>query len=163
MPALPLDSPPPGNPIGSDLALGFRFGVFFMHPGGLINPLDTRFQKVSGLGVEVGTQRIAEGGQNHHVHKLPDRVEQGNLILERGLTTGSPLDRQVDQALSRLQFDPGDVLITLFDAAALPLSAWLFLHAYPVRWTTADLDAAQTAVVIDTLELAYTRMRVMRV
>ena len=32
-----------------DLLLGFRFGVFFFSGGVVPNPIDVRFQKVSGL------------------------------------------------------------------------------------------------------------------
>ena len=47
----------------ADLVLGFRFGVFFFAGGVLPNPLDIRFQKVSGLTAEVSTTDIGEGGQ----------------------------------------------------------------------------------------------------
>ena len=37
------------------------------------------------------------------------------------------------------------------------------MKAYPVKWATSDLDANQPGLVIDTLELAYTRMQILRV
>jgi phage tail-like protein len=55
------------------------------------------------------------------------------------------------------------VLITLLSESKLPLAAWLFLKAYPVKWSTSDLTATDAALVIDTLELAYTRMQILRV
>jgi len=51
----------------------------------------------------------------------------------------------------------------LFSETAVPLSAWLFIKAYPVRWATADLDANSDKVLIDTLELAYARMQPLRI
>jgi hypothetical protein len=36
------------------------------------------------------------------------------------------------------------------------------MKAYPVKWSTSDLTA-EPALVIDTLELAYTRMQILRV
>ena len=39
------------------------------------------------------------------------------------------------------------------------MGAWLFMDAYPVSWSSSDLDAAKAEVLIDTLELAYTRMQ----
>jgi phage tail-like protein len=37
------------------------------------------------------------------------------------------------------------------------------MKAYPVKWRVSDLDAASNTVVIETLELAYQRMQVIRV
>ena len=55
-----------------------------------------------------------------------------------------------------------NVLVTLFDDRGTPTAGWMFLKAYPVRWATSDLDAKQSGIVIDTMELAYTRMQILR-
>ena len=36
------------------------------------------------------------------------------------------------------------------------------MKAYPVKWATSDLNA-EPALVIDTMELAYTRMQILRI
>ena len=46
---------------------------------------------------------------------------------------------------------------------SLPMAAWLFMKAWPVKWSTSDLDASTPGLVIDTMELAYGRMQVLRV
>ncbi|MFQ5587907.1 MAG: phage tail protein [Nitrospiria bacterium] len=146
-----------------DLALGFRFGVFFFAGGVLPNPLDIRFQKVSGLSAEVKTTPVTEGGQNFYAHQLPKGVSHGNLSLTRGLVVGSPLNVEFNAALSLFKFAPSNVLVTLFNAEKVPISAWLFMKAYPVKWATSDLNAEEKSVVIDTMELAYARMQILRV
>lgn len=163
-----LPSTPPNLTLGAvvpglDVVLGFRFGVLFLAGGVLPNPIDLRFQKVSGLSAEISTTTVTEGGQNLYTHRLPDRVGYGNLVLERGFMVGSPLHLEFNAALSLFQFKPGNVLVTLLSELKVPVAAWLFLKAYPVKWSTASLDATADAVVIDTLELAYTRMQIMRV
>lgn len=145
-----------------DLVLGFRFGVFFFAGGAIPNPLDIRFQKVSGLSLTVETNSVVEGGQNFHTHVSPKRLSHGNLVLERGLLLGSPLAAEFNLAMTAFQFFPANVLVTLFGDEKLPVAAWLFLKAFAVKWSTSDLDASQRAVVIDTVELAYTRMQKMR-
>jgi phage tail-like protein len=50
------------------------------------------------------------------------------------------------------------VLVTLFSEDATPISAWMFKEAFPVRWATADLNAQDDRILIDTLELSFTRM-----
>lgn len=149
--------------ISHDPPLGFRFAVVFFAGGVVPNPIDIRFQRVSGLSATIETTTVAEGGQNLYSHRLPKRVGYGNLVLERGLVVGSPLNLEFNAAMSLFKFAPSNVMVTLLDAGAAPMAAWLFLKAYPVRWATADLDASAERLVIDTLELAYTRMQALRI
>jgi phage tail-like protein len=143
--------------------LGFRFAVFFFVGGVLPNPLDIRFQRVSGLSATIETTTLNEGGQNLYTHRLPRKVGYGNLVLERGFVVGSPLNIEFNAAMSMFEFAPSNVMVTLFSETAIPLAAWLFLKAYPVKWATADLDASSDRILIDTLELAYTRMQALRI
>ena len=142
--------------------VGMRFGVLFFAGGVDPNALDTRFQKVSGLSAEVETEPLSEGGQNLYTQRLPKAVRYNNLVLERGMVVGSPLHLEFNAAMSQFRFAPSNVLVTLLAEDRAPLAAWMFLKAYPVKWSTSDL-AAEPALVIDTLELAYTRMQIMRV
>ena len=150
---LPFGSPP----------LGFRFGVFFFAGGVIPNPLDILFQRVSGLASTVSTTTVEEGGQNLYTQRLPEKIQYENLVLERGVVVGSPLVIEFNAAMSLFTFSPSNVLVTLLSAAGIPLAAWLFLKAYPVRWSVSDLDATANAVVIETMELAYQRMQVIRI
>lgn len=147
----------------SDLLLGFRFGVYFFAGGVVPNPLDIRFQKVRGLSATVKTTPLQEGGQNLYTQQLPNIIEYGNLILERGMVVGSPLNVEFNAAMTLFKFAPSNVMVTLFDEAKTPISAWFFTNAYPVKWSTSDLDATQKNLLIDTLELAYARMQIMRI
>lgn len=142
--------------------LGLRFGVLFMAGGLVANALDLRFRKVSGLAMTVDTETVVEGGQNGYTQQLPRSVGHGNLVLERGMVIGSPLNAEFNASLSTFKFVTSNVLVSLLGEGGQPLAAWLFLKAWPVKWATSDLDAEQPSLLIDTLELAYTRMQVMR-
>jgi phage tail-like protein len=144
-------------------ALGFRFAVVFFAGGVVPNPIDVRFQRVSGIGATIDTTTIVEGGQNLYSHRVPTRVSYGNLVLERGLVVASPLNLEFNAAMSLFKFAPSNVIVTLLSEHRAPLAAWLFLKAYPVRWATADLDASTESLVIDTMELTYTRMQALRI
>lgn len=143
--------------------LGMRFSVLFMAGGVLPNPIDLRFAKVSGLAMTVQTETVTEGGQNLYTQQLPQRVGHGNLVLERGMVVGSPLNLEFNAAFSSFKFATSNVLVSLLSEDRLPLAAWLFMKAWPVKWSTSDLDAGQPNLVIDTMELAYGRMQVLRV
>jgi conserved hypothetical phage tail region protein len=147
----------------SDPIVGMRFGVLFLAGGVVPNPVDIRFQKVSGLAAKVDTETVREGGQNLYTQKLPTSVQYENLVLERGMVVGSPLNLEFNATMSRFKFSTSNVLVTLLDERRAPLAGWLFLKAYPVRWSTSDLTATDPALVIDTMELAYTRMQALRI
>ena len=146
----------------ADLPLSFRFGVLFFVGGLIPNPLDIRFQRVSGLGATVSLKTHAEGGQNLYAHRFPEAIGYQNLVLERSAPLISPLDIEFNIALSLFKFSASNVLVTLLDDGGTPTLSWMFLKAFPVRWSTSDLDAGRNGVVIDTMELAYTRMQIMR-
>ena len=146
----------------SDLPLSFRFGVFFFVGGLIPNPIDIRFQRVSGLGATVALKSHSEGGQNLYTHRFPESIGYQNLVLERSAALISPLDIEFNIALSLFKFAASNTLVTLFDDSGAPTAAWMFLNTYPVRWATSDLDAKQNGIVIDTMELAYTRMQILR-
>lgn len=143
--------------------LASRFLVAFFVGGLIPNPLDIRFQRVSGLSGTVQTVSHREGGERLYTHRLPDAIEYGNLVLERGYVVGSPLNIEFNVVFTTMQFAASNVLVTPLNEDGVPLGGWMFIRAFPVRWATADLDARQDAVLIDTLELAYARMQPVRI
>ena len=144
------------------MPLSHRFGVFFFIAGVIPNPLDIRFQRVSGLSTRVETEPMNNGGKNIITKRLPKRLTYDNLVLERGFVVGSPLNLQLNDVMNEFKFFRSDVLVTLFNEDAIPISAWMFKEAFPVRWATADLNAQEDRILIDTLELSFTRMLTVR-
>lgn len=138
--------------------LSYRFSVVFLPGDGIPNPLDIFFHKVSGITSTVSTTTVQEGGNNLYEQKLPTGIQHDNLVLERGLVVDSPLVRDFREAMVHFQLNPSNVLVTLLDSANLPSASWLFMCAYPVKWSTSDLDADANSVVIETMELAYQQM-----
>jgi phage tail-like protein len=146
-----------------DPIANFRFGVFFFAGGLIPNPLDIRFQSVGGLNAQIGTVTHREGGELLYSHRLPDAITYDNLILKRGVIVGSPLTIEFNAAMTLFKFAPSNVLVTALSEDKIPLAGWMFIRAYPVRWLTSDLSADSPSVMIETMELAYARMQVVRV
>jgi phage tail-like protein len=144
------------------MPLAHRFGVFFFAAGVVPDPLDIRFQRVSGLSTRVETEPMNRGGQNIVTKRVPKRLAFDNLVLERGFVVGSPLNIQLSDIINEFKFIRSDVLVTLFNEDAVPISAWMFKEAFPVRWATADLNAQEDRILIDSLELSFTRMLTVR-
>jgi phage tail-like protein len=122
---------------------------------------DVRFQTVSGLSVEYDTEEYKEGGENRFTHKLPVRTKYADLVLKRGMLTGPSvlsgtsvvkwfLDAFRDRA-----FTPRDVNVILLNERGEQLRTWKVAHAVPRKWTVSDLNASESSLVIETLELSY--------
>jgi phage tail-like protein len=158
LPEIPGPLPLVGNP-----PLGFRFSVVFLAAGVFPNPIDILFQKVSGLGSTVETSPVMEGGQNFYTQALPKKIKYDNLVLQRGLVLGSPLGIEFNAAMSLFKFSPSNVLVTLLDNTRIPMAGWLFMKAYPVKWSVSDLDADANSVVIETMELTFQDLQVIRI
>ncbi len=116
---------------------------------------DIRFQEVSGLSAEVSTEEYQEGGLNQYTHRLPTGTKYSNLILKRGYLQGSRVTAWCRQAVERFVFEPTDATVTLLNDQHEPLAGWSFSGAYPVKWSVSDLKAQESALVVESLELAY--------
>lgn len=132
--------------------VGFHFVVKFEN---LSEEADTRFQEVRGLSVSVNTEDYKEGGENRFVHKLPQGTSYDNLVLKRGLVRDSKLTDWCKKAIENLQFEPTNLLVTLLNENHEELCSWNVVNAYPVQWSVSDLNAEQSEIVIETLELNY--------
>lgn len=137
--------------------VGFHFRVKFILDD--TTNLDSRFQEVSGLTSEIGTEEINEGGENRFTHRVPTRAKFPNLILRRGLAVESRLIKWFDDAVDRLVIEPAVVLVSLLDEKHDPLVSWKIIGAYPVRWAISDFKAQENALVIETVELSYKYFR----
>lgn len=131
---------------------GFYYRVEF---GVSKNKNDVRFQTVSGLSVEYDMEEFKEGGENRFTHKLPVRTKYSDLVLRRGMLTGSEVVNWFLKAFRDRDFEPTDITITLMNEKSDPLQVWKVVHAVPKKWSISDLNASESSLVIETLELTY--------
>lgn len=132
---------------------GFHFRVEFLDIDTVDN--DVLFQSVSGLSASMETESVKEGGENRFTHALPVRSQYSDLVLKRGLLVDSGVVRWCRDAIEGFTFQPSGVLVHLLNDAHQPLVTWSLVHAWPKKWSVADLDAEKSAVLIETLELSY--------
>ena len=122
---------------------------------GLPGDNDTRFTEVGGLSVEVGTEEIAEGGENRFIQKYPGRLKYPELVLKRGLLVKSEVFTWIRECLEKDQIKPKNVDVKLLNAEHEPLVTWHVVNAYPTKWAVSDLGATSNTVVVETLQLYY--------
>lgn len=135
--------------------LGFHFKVEFANLKG-----EFQFQSVSGLTVDLETEEIAEGGENRFKHKLPVKTKFPNLVLKRGMLIDSELIKWCRDAVEDFSITPTDLTISLLNEEHEPLITWNVVHAYPVKWATADFNAEESKIVVETIELAYNYFKI---
>jgi len=129
----------------------FRVEVLGLPP----SDSDTRFSEVSGLSVEMGTEELAEGGENRFVQKYPVRAKYPELTLKRGLLVNSEVINWVRQCIEDFQIKPKNIDVMLLNDEHQPLMTWHVIGAYPTKWTVSDLSASNNAIVTETLQLFY--------
>ena len=113
------------------------------------------FQEVSGLSVTITPLEVKEGGENRFSHRLPQRPKYGNLVLRRGMLTGSPLIRWVQTSINLFSFKPVAVVVSLMNANRGLVASWQFVNAYPVALKMSEFKAQENTIALETLELCY--------
>lgn len=112
------------------------------------------FSEVSGLSAETKVTVIKEGGVNDHQHRIPEATEYGNLILKRGITDSRHLWKW-HQDVVKGKVARKNIFVILLDAAGNERWRWMFSNAYPVKWTGPDLKADNSAVALESVEIAH--------
>lgn len=138
------------------IPVGFHFKVDF---GRGEADHDHMFQEVVGISSEVTLEEYKEGGLNEHVHRFPNGVKYGNLVLKRGMFNDSDIAQWCRDAIENFVFDPTTVSVTLLNEEHQPLASWTFERAYPIKWSISDFKAMDSALVVESLELAYSFFR----
>jgi phage tail-like protein len=115
------------------------------------------FLRVKGLSRDIKHESYREGGVNDYEHKLVTQVSYPVVVFERGLA----LDDLWKWALAAAdgEVTRRTVWVRLQDEANNRAWAWQIEHAIPVKWSSSDLDANASQVVMETLELAHHGLR----
>jgi phage tail-like protein len=137
--------------------VGFSFWVSFEIS---TQPVDIAFQDVAGIGMELQTEDILEGGENRFTQKLPTRASYTPLVLKRGLVVKSALTTWVQDAVENLNIQPSTVIVALLNEHKEPLVAYQFFNAYPLKWSVSNFNAETSSLVIENLELYYQYFKV---
>jgi phage tail-like protein len=112
------------------------------------------FSECSGLEMTLQVDEHREGGNNGTVRKFPGRVSWSNIRLRRGMTFSDELwnwHYSFVTAKGRRR----DGIVLLQNEEQTPVKAWIFRAGLPVRWSGPALDAAQSRVSIEELEIAH--------
>ena len=121
---------------------------------------DIAFQEVSGISKEFSIEEVASGGENQFKYRIPTVSSSENLVLKRAIIAAESLlttwcDTTIDQGLSN-PIQPHNVTLSLIGTNDQILMLCTFHNAYPVKFAISDLNTQENAILIESLELAYT-------
>jgi len=120
---------------------------------------DCSFKEVSGIEVEMQTETVEEGGVNSHTWELPKGMKYNNLILKRGVMPSVSFLSTWVQMVMATDFtepiSPKDIVVVLNNENGVPLYAWGFANAYPVKWVIDPLDSMKNDYLVESIEFKY--------
>lgn len=144
-----------------DIPVSFYFKVKLVTLNPMINMLkeDTSFMEVSGINAQLNTEILNEGGNLNYPYHLPNTIKYDNLQLKRGITTLNSnfavwCLKNLNDNLSGT-VSTGCLMVSLLGSDSLPLRAWIFDNAYPVKWNVAPFDSKKNDLAIETIEISY--------
>lgn len=118
------------------------------------------FSECSGLEMTLDTEEYKEGGNNGKTLRFPSRVKWANLRLKRGVTQSTDLWLwHYGLVLGTVKRHDG--LVMLQDEEHAPVRMWSFKRGLPVKWSGPALNATQSQVAIEELEIAHEGLRLM--
>ncbi|ABK98005.1 phage tail protein [Pelobacter propionicus] len=133
----------------------FYFQVAFERTPGTI---DSSFQEVSGISLELETEEYVEGGENRFYYQLPKGVKHPRLVLKRGIaTTASPLARWCKNVIEECSFpiQPRLLKVFLLNEQGDPVRSWSFANAFPVKWEVDSFNSTKNELAIEKIEISY--------
>jgi phage tail-like protein len=118
------------------------------------------FSEISGLEATMDVESYDAGGVNSHALKFPGRVKWSNLVFKRGVIAQRPISDTSDFWTWLQSFLDGhgvrkDGVITLLDESGGPALAWSWRRGLPLKWTGATMNAQQSQIAIEQLEIAH--------
>jgi len=154
-----------GTPLRSDPVLGRNFMISLVDTSSTMALLGSAalsaifdaalggFSECSGLEMSLKTEDYREGGNNGAVLHFPSRVEWGNITLKKGVAGSGLWDWHFGFVEGRGKRRDG--VIALLNAQMLPVNIWHFRRGLPIKYGGPSLNAAQSGVAIESIEIAH--------
>lgn len=125
------------------------------------------FAEISGLEMTMDVEEYSPGGFNDAVLKFPGRAKWANLVMKRGLLAKrDPLDKSDLWSWCEAYLEGHGVrkdgIIVLLDENHRPKVTWSFKRGLPLKWSGPSLNASQSQVAFESIEIAHEGLRVVR-
>jgi phage tail-like protein len=121
--------------------------------------IDAGFTEVSGLSVEIETEKYKEGGENESVHHLPTTVKKPAIVLKKGFIEGDNKMWDWFQEVLDKKIKPKNLAILIMKPDGSPACRMEVEKALPVRWEGSQLTGKSGEIFMETLTLEHQGFR----
>ena len=115
------------------------------------------FLECSGLKSSATVFEIEEGGVNGYTHKRPGQSKWENIVFKYATNASTQLlewrDKYVQDDFSSREGTSG--AIVMYDNDGVELRRYSFQRAWPVSWDGPSLNAGNSELAVETLEIAH--------
>jgi len=112
------------------------------------------FSECQGLEASMKIEECNEGGNNGTVLKFPGRVSWRDITLKRGVAANSSLWDWF-YGFARGHGKRRDGVIALLNERLAPSNIWYFRRGLPLKYSGPQMNATQTNVAIESIEIAH--------
>jgi phage tail-like protein len=112
------------------------------------------FNECSGIEMTLELDDYEEGGRNGEVLRFPKKVKWSNITLKRGVGAFNVLWDWF-YGFVEGKGHRYDGTIVLQNEMHIPNNIWLFRRGLPVKYSGPTLNAAQSNVAIESIEIAH--------
>jgi phage tail-like protein len=145
-----------------DPVLGYNFQITLMDSSSQLAAVTISvgvmpqggFSECSGLEMSLQVEEHREGGRNGAVLKFPSRVNWSNIRLRRGAALSDELWNW-HYGFVEGRGKRRDGVIVLQNSERTPVKVWRFSRGLPIKWTGPTMNANQSQVAIEELEIAH--------
>ncbi len=123
-----------------------------------IDGISGGFSECSGIEVQTEVFEYAEGGVNDYVHKLPTRFKQGNITFKRGIVDSAFWTWHAKTVPGKVDLRSGS--IKQLDEQGTVVQTWRFERAYPSKVQGPSLNAGQSNVSVESMEICHHGLKV---
>jgi phage tail-like protein len=111
------------------------------------------FTECGGLEVQIDLKEHQEGGRNDTPLRFVTSAKPATLSFKRGIVDRRLWDWCFDVARGRIRYRGGQITVRAQSGDAA--MHYRFARAIPNKWSGPHLDAGQSQVAMETLELAH--------
>jgi phage tail-like protein len=111
------------------------------------------FSEVRGLEIEIEMKDYPEGGANDWPHRLPGKAKSPPLVCRHGLVDRLLFDWCQELVTGTVRFRNGRILLK--DQSGRTVAEWTFDRALPSKWSGPELNANDSSVAMESLELVH--------
>jgi len=117
------------------------------------------FHECANIGVKVQALKWRSGGNNQVVHRLPGRVEYGDVTLRYGLTKSSDMWKWLQTAVEGKVERKNISIVLLDNDGTTAVVTWHLNSAWISEWKGSTLNALGNEVAIEEMVLVFEELK----